>query len=63
MKKRVRWDRVLLLGSFILCSVLYFNSVHIANITDTAVIFDEDGGMAVLAIMSLSGYFWSIYEG
>lgn len=63
MKKRVvRWDRLAMLFAFVLSTIAYFHSVHIAAVTDTAVVFDEDIHMAVIAIVSLGTYLWSIFE-
>lgn len=62
MKRRIRWDRVSMLVVFIASMFAYFNSIHIASVTDTAVMFDEDGTMAILGFISLGMYLWSIYE-
>ena len=62
MKKRIRWDRVSMLVVFIASMFAYFHSVRIAAVTDTAVIFDEHIHMAIIAIVSLGTYLWSVFE-
>lgn len=63
MKKRIiRWDRLAMLFVFITTSILYFNSIRIAEVTDTSVIFAENTYMAVIAIVSLGTYLWSVFE-
>lgn len=63
MKRRiVRWDRLAMLFVFITTSILYFNSIRIAEVTDTSVIFAENTYMAVIAIVSLGTYLWSVFE-
>ena len=64
MKKKriVRYDRIAMLVVFITTSIAYFNSIRIAEVTDTAVLFTENTYLAVLAIVSLGTYLWSIFE-
>ena len=64
MKKKriVRYDRIAMLVVFITTSIAYFNSIRITAVTDTAVLFDENTYLAVLAIVSLGTYFWSVFE-
>lgn len=63
MKKRViRWDRIAMLFAFVLSTIAYFNSIRITAVTDTAVVFSENTYLAIIAIVSLGTYLWSIYE-
>ena len=63
MKRRVvRWDRLAMLFTFVVSTIAYFHSVRIAAVTDTAVIFEEHIHMAIIAIVSLGTYLWSVFE-